>query len=129
MSELPFPAGTFSAAYDPSDEFSLLADEAAEFGIDIDHLSPAERVAFEASNGQALSALRWGGEAPEVVLLHGGGLNAHTWDMTVAALGRPVLAIDLPGHGHSAWRDDGDYRPRTNAVAIAEAIGELAPEA
>src|SRR6266545_1742236 len=101
-SDLPFPAGTFSDAYDPDDEFSLLVDEAAEFVI-ADAFQPVERVGFTSSDGVSLSALRWGTSTPDVVLLHGGGLNAHTWDMTIAALGRPTLAIDLPGHGHSAW--------------------------
>lgn len=128
MSELPFPPGTFSDAYDPGDEFSLLVDEAGEFAIE-PKFQPVERVTFEASGGQTLSALRWGTGSPEVVLLHGGGLNAHTWDMTVAVLGRPTLAIDLPGHGNSSWRDDGDYRPRTNAEPVAEAIASLAPDA
>lgn len=128
MSDLPFPAGTFSDSYDPDDEFSLLADEAAVFGITA-AFQPVERVTFEASGGQQLSALKWGAASPEIVLLHGGGLNAHTWDMTIAVLGRPALAIDLPGHGHSAWRADGDYRPRTNARPVAEAIAALAPEA
>lgn len=128
----PFPAGTFPSsfpgAYDPTDEFSLLADEAAEFGIAAE-FQPVERVTFDASDGQQLSALRWGTASPEIVFLHGGGLNAHTWDMTIAALGRPALAIDLPGHGHTAWRPDGDYRPRTNAGPVAEAIAALAPDA
>ena len=42
------------------------------------------------------------GEAPpELVLLHGGAQNAHTWDTVALALRRPLVAIDLPGHGHS----------------------------
>lgn len=130
--DLPFPAGTFTpdiaVAYDPVDEFSLLIDEAAVFGISAE-FQPVERVTFAATDGQQLSALKWGTTSPEIVLLHGGGLNAHTWDMTIAALGRPALAIDLPGHGHSAWRPDGDYRPRTNAGPVAEAIAALAPDA
>ena len=35
-------------------------------------------------------------------------------------VGRPALAIDLPGHGHSSWRDDQDYGPTSNATTIAE---------
>ncbi|MEV6348091.1 alpha/beta hydrolase [Actinoplanes sp. NPDC051851] len=72
-----------------------------------------------------INALVWG-DAPEVTFLHGGGLNAHTWDATIEALGRPALALDLPGHGDSAWRDDFDYAPATIAPAVATAIGELA---
>lgn len=128
----PLPAGSLpepvAAAYDPADEFSLLAVEAELFGIEAD-IQPGERIWFEAGDGGRLSGLRWGSEPPELVLLHGSGLNAHTWDMTVAALGRPALALDLPGHGHSSWRDDGDYRPRTNAGPVAAAIAALAPGA
>ena len=48
---------------------------------------------------------RWCGATPsrELVLLHGGGQNAHTWDTVALALDRPLLAVDLPGHGHSDW--------------------------
>jgi pimeloyl-ACP methyl ester carboxylesterase len=37
-------------------------------------------------------------------------------------LGVPALAIDLPGHGHSSWRDDAMYSPHSMAVDIAEVI-------
>jgi pimeloyl-ACP methyl ester carboxylesterase len=64
-----------------------------------------------------------------VIFLHGGGQNAHTWDTVILGLGLPALAIDLPGHGRSAWRDDGDYGPKLNAEAVAPVIKELAPDA
>ncbi|MGZ4803429.1 MAG: alpha/beta fold hydrolase, partial [Acidimicrobiia bacterium] len=79
--------------------------------------------------GQHLSALRWGNGAPELVLLHGGGQNAHTWDTVALALDRPLLAIDLPGHGHSDWRSDHRYFPVENARAVAVMVRELAPDA
>ena len=63
------------------------------------------------------------------MFLHGGEQNAHTWDLVVTALGRPAIAIDLPGHGHSSWREDRDYGPVTNALAVARVISELAPSA
>ena len=69
------------------------------------------------------SAIVWGDGDPEVVFLHGGGQNAHTWDSVVLALGRPALAIDLPGHGRSDRRDDRNYSPWHNAVAVAAAHG------
>ncbi len=37
--------------------------------------------------------------------------------------------MDLPGHGHSDWRDDGDYAPQRNAAALAPVLRELAPDA
>jgi pimeloyl-ACP methyl ester carboxylesterase len=118
-----------SPAFDPTDEFSLLDEEAAEFGIEVATMPPVERITFDASNGVRLSALRWGGGQPRVVLLHGGGLNAHTWDATILALGVPALAFDLPGHGHSAWNDTGDYTPATTAQSVGEAIATLAADA
>ena len=52
-------------------------------------------------DGRRLSALVWGERAPELVFLHGGAQNAHTWDTVALALNRPLVCIDLPGHGHS----------------------------
>lgn len=69
-----------------------------------------------------LSGLRWGREAPRFTFLHGAGLNAHTWNATILALAQPALALDLPGHGDSAWRDDADYRPPTLAAAVLDAL-------
>ncbi len=64
-----------------------------------------------------------------MVFFHGGGQNAHTWDTVIVGLGVPALAVDLPGHGHSAWREDGDYSPQHNAAAIEPVIKALAPDA
>lgn len=105
----------------PDDEFAWLPDNAAEAGIPPGQLLPVSRVGTGTAGGR-LSALRWGAEPPALVLLHGGGQNAHTWDTVLAALGAPALAVDLPGHGHSDWRDDRDYGPRSNAAAVAEAL-------
>lgn len=110
------------------DEFAALAEEAAEFEISLSALPPVERVEIPTSDGP-LSALRFGEGDPEVVFLHGVGLNAHTFDSTVLALGRPALALDLPGHGRSAWRDDGRYGASVLAPAVVEAVRALAPGA
>src|SRR5262245_28940088 len=111
--------------HDPS-EFDFLAEEAAEVGAPA--ALPAVRRLDLATAEGALSALLWGA-GPELTLLHGGGLTAHTWDATVLALGRPALALDLPGHGESAWRDDFDYSPRQNARAVAAVLDAVAPGA
>lgn len=103
------------------DEFSFLSEQAAEAGI-IAPIPRGERVTLSLPDGRSLSALRWGDAPPVVTLLHGAGLNAHTWDTTVIALDLPTLAIDLPGHGDSSWRDDMDYRARTIAADVAAAI-------
>ena len=111
------------------DEFAGLADVARELGVPVARVPHVERISFDAGAAGTLSALRWGGGLPELVFLHGGGQNAHTWDAVALLLGRPVLAIDLPGHGHSSWRDDRDYMPWTNGETLAPMIAALAPAA
>jgi pimeloyl-ACP methyl ester carboxylesterase len=76
-----------------------------------------------------LSALVWGTEPPELVFLHGGAQNAHTWDTVAMALARPLVAIDLPGHGHSDGGKGGQLDLVDNAADVAVAIRALAPEA
>ena len=105
------------------DEFTFLPDNAAQAGV-TGPLPTVTRV----EHGP-ISALRWGTEPVRVVFLHGGGQNAHTWDTVVLGLGLPALAIDLPGHGRSDWREDGDYGPALNATAVQPVIAELAPNA
>lgn len=116
------------AAYD---EFSMLHENASEVGLPFDHDAPprVERHQVTVSSGRRISALRWGEGDPELVLLHGGAQNAHTWDTVALALDRPLVAIDLPGHGHSDWRDDKAYLPQQMADDVAVAIDALAPSA
>ena len=110
------------------DEFGMLADNAAEVGLAF--VAPAvRRTAVTAASGLELSALVWGDAEPELVLLHGGAQNAHTWDTVALALGRPLVALDLPGHGHSAWRPSRDYRPQAMADDVLSAVAQLAPRA
>jgi pimeloyl-ACP methyl ester carboxylesterase len=127
--------GAIAAAYgDPVsafeyDEFGLFHENAEEVGLAYDGPPTVERVSVEVAPGQRLSALRWGTGPPELVLLHGGAQNAHTWDTVALALDRPLVAIDLPGHGRSDWREDRAYWPAENARAVAVAVRELAPDA
>ena len=111
------------------DEFGYFAENAAEVGLPYSEPPAVTRIAVEVAPGQRLSALRWGTAAPEFVFLHGGAQNSHTWDTVALALGRPLLAIDLPGHGHSDWRPDQAYWPEENARAVAHVVRELAPKA
>jgi pimeloyl-ACP methyl ester carboxylesterase len=107
---------------DPDSEFDLLVDDAAEFAVPFDTPPIVERHTVG-----ALSALVWGRDAPRFAFLHGGGLNAHTWDTVALALDAPLLALDLPGHGHSLWRDDARYDPVTIAPTVIAALEEAAP--
>lgn len=113
---------------EPIDEFSFLTEQAADAGIDgpIPH---GERLSLTLADGRVLSALRYtpagsesGPGGPVVTFLHGAGLNAHTWDTTILALGLPALAIDLPGHGDSSWRTDAAYVARVLAPDVAAGL-------
>jgi pimeloyl-ACP methyl ester carboxylesterase len=115
--------------HEPYDEFALVAQNATEMGVAWPGRHLPRRVGFTRPTGQSLSVIRWGDADPEVVFLHGGGQNAHTWDSVIVALDRPALAIDLPGHGHSDRRSDGNYGPWENALAVAEVVAALAPDA
>jgi pimeloyl-ACP methyl ester carboxylesterase len=110
------------------DEFSLFHENAQEFGLPWRGAPAVERVHVDVGDGRTVSALRWGTAAPEIVFLHGGAQNAHTWDTVALALDRPLVAIDLPGHGHSGHRDDHAYWPAENAVAVEQAVRALAPD-
>lgn len=119
------------------DEFRFLAGDAARVTVTAP-LPRASRVAAELADGRSVSALTFEpagspehGGAPELVFLHGVGLNAHGWDPVAIALahepGVGALAVDLPGHGHSDWRDDANYRPDLLAADVGVALDQLAP--
>jgi len=60
--------------------------------------------------------------APTVLLLHGGGQTRHAWGGTALAMaqaGWRSVALDLPGHGESAWSAQGDYRIETMSRDMA----------
>jgi len=111
------------------DEFGMLAENAAEAGLPWAGPPAVCRESVAVASGQQVSALVWGDGDPELVLLHGGAQNAHTWDTVALALGRPSIAVDLPGHGRSDWRTDRDYWPVRNAEAVAAVVGALAERA
>jgi pimeloyl-ACP methyl ester carboxylesterase len=73
--------------------------------------------------------LDWGTAGrPPVVFLHGGGLNAHTWDLVCAALRgeRHCLALDQRGHGESEWSPEMDYAIESHVrdlEAFVDALG------
>lgn len=109
-------------------ERALIELVAQEHGLQIPEFVAPEDHTLQADSLR-LHYLDWGQRGrPPLVFLHGGGQTAHTWDLMALAL-RPdyhVLAVDLPGHGDSEWRTDGDYSPRANAREIAGLLDRLA---
>ena len=111
------------------DEFGLFHENIAEYELPVTEIPPVARVDALVGDGRRVSSLRWGSASPEVVFVHGGAQNAHTWDTVALGLGRPALAVDLPGHGHSDWRDDGAYSPANLADDLAVVVSAHAPDA
>ena len=113
----------------PYDEFGLFEDNAREVGLPYAGPPIVRREFVPLADGRRLSGLVWGEGPPEIVLLHGGAQNAHTWDTVALAYDRPLVALDLPSHGHS----DAGSNPRLDVMAtapdIATAIRALAPDA
>ena len=113
----------------PYDEFSMFHENAAEFGLPYDGPPVVRREHTDLGDGRRLSSLVWGDGDPELVFLHGGAQNAHTWDTVALALDRPLIAIDLPGHGHSDGGRHGSLDVYENAADVAMVIRALAPNA
>jgi len=113
----------------PYDEMAYFSDNAAEFGLPYERPPAVRRERFPIGDGRSLSGLVWGEGEPELVFLHGGAQNAHTWDTVALALDRPLLAIDLPGHGHSDGPRASSLDVRGNAEDVAAVIRSAAPDA
>jgi esterase len=72
--------------------------------------------------------LDWGTSGlPPVVFLHGGGLNAHTWDLVCAALRRErhCMALDQRGHGESEWSPQMDYSTESHVGDLDAFVDQL----
>ncbi len=115
-------------------EFEMLGEAAQEAGIKYEpagaDAETVERIFSKSGReGNQISAIKWGSGEPELVFFHGGSQNAHTWDTVALALGVPLLAVDLPGHGHSDWREDHNYTPLSLAEDVAGTVKESAPNA
>ena len=110
------------------DEFSMFGENITEYSLQVASMPKVERIAIQLHDQRTLSALKWGDESPEILFVHGSAQNAHTWDTVILAMGISAIAIDMPGHGHSSWRKDGNYEPTVLASDVATAIEILAPQ-
>lgn len=78
-------------------------------------------------HGQRIAYVRAEGTGVPILLVHGVGSSIETWDDIPERLeraGRPVLAIDLPGHGESGAAH-GDYSLGAHANAIRDLLDHL----
>ncbi|WP_242088174.1 alpha/beta fold hydrolase [Curtobacterium sp. DN_7.5] len=110
---------------DPNDEFADLAALATASGV----AEPlrASRQVVRTADGHDVSAIRWGdGREARITYLHGLGIDAHSFDQTAIAVGAPAVALDLPGHGRSSWREDADYAASATAPTVLAALDALA---
>ncbi len=108
----------------------MFGENVSEYSLGVSDRPLVKRVSIEVggdNESRKLSALVWGEGEPKLVLLHGGAQNAHTWDTVALALGVPLVAIDLAGHGHSDWRVDGVYGHQNLATDVVIAMRQLAP--
>ena len=71
--------------------------------------------------------LDWGGDGPPLLFLHGGGLNAHTWDVVCVMLRDRYhcIALDQRGHGDSEWSPVVDYAVETQLGDVEGFIQQL----
>lgn len=78
-------------------------------------------------HGRGVAFREWPGAGTPIVLLHGMGSSSQTWGRVpdlLAAAGRRVVVVDLPGHGQSA-RGPGDYSLGAMAGTLRDLLDHL----
>lgn len=74
-------------------------------------------------NGIRFHYLDWGNDhLPHVVLLHGGSLTAHTWDMAALLLrdSYHLVALDQRGHGDTEWTPENRLGEDNNDLMLED---------
>jgi pimeloyl-ACP methyl ester carboxylesterase len=107
------------------DEFSFFHENQSEWNIS--SAVPSVQRFFVAVDGlRQLSGLRWGDGDAELTLLHGGAQNAHTYDTVALAMApHSLIALDLPGHGHSDPSIYPASAVASHAIDVARALEQL----
>jgi pimeloyl-ACP methyl ester carboxylesterase len=76
-----------------------------------------------------LHYLEWPQSNPRrtFIFLHGGGLQAHSWDVVCLALRADsrCVSLDLRGHGDSGWVEEGEYDVEGYARDVARVVETL----
>ena len=82
-------------------------------------------------NDLALHYLEWGeADAPDIVCVHGYGGSAHNFNALARHLRDRfhIIAVDVRGHGESAWSEAGAYRYADQASDLAAFAKQLGLE-
>jgi esterase len=110
----------------PSESLQHLQLAVELSGIDAEVVLPEMR--HLVAHDTRLHYLDWGtpGQAP-ILFLHGGALNARTWDVVCLALRGDYhcVALDQRGHGDSEWSPIVDYSPEAHARDIHGVLDAL----
>src|SRR5262249_40160647 len=83
---------------------------------------------YVTANGLRLHYLDWGDPAkPAMILIHGNARHAHTFDRIVPECTRDyrVIALDMRGHGDSAWSAEGAYLVEDHVKDLEAVVREL----
>jgi pimeloyl-ACP methyl ester carboxylesterase len=89
---------------------------------------PAYQDRFITVNGLRLHYLDWGSpDKPPFIMLHGIGRVAHSFDHIAPqfAADYHVIALDMRGHGDSAWSPDGAYLVQDYASDLDALVAQL----
>lgn len=111
---------------DRTEAVALLTDAARIAGVDADIVLPDDR--YVVLGGMRFHYLDWpGATSPAIVLLHGGGLTAHTWDLVCLGLRTDCrcIALDQRGHGDSDHSPGLDYSIETHSRDLAGFLDSL----
>lgn len=114
-----------------TEHLQLLQDGARRWSLPSDRID-LPQITYARLNGLRFRLVDWASSpAPgkkTVLLLHGGGLTAHAWDLVCLGLRTDwrCVAIDARGHGDSDWAPHTDYlisSQRTDVLALLEHLG------
>ena len=82
----------------------------------------------EGAGGTAIATYDFGGEGPDVLLLHATGFHAHTWLPVIEQLrdSYRCIGVDQRGHGNSPTPADGDFAWTTYGLDALRVIDAYA---
>lgn len=93
-------------------------------------IAPPKDIRLQGKGGLEIHGLDWGGSGAPCLLLHGGAMSAQTWTLCSLLLRERYhcVAIDLRGHGQSAWSDDYTISSQVEDIfCVVDQLGWSAP--